>query len=78
MIFYTCDLQDHCSGAAFCSKNGGDCHHTTNAKHAINGECKNPEKEPDRFVSETYDTKGINGNDTAVYYWEKDGFNEFR
>lgn len=68
MTFYLCDLEDHCKNSPGCFRCGGECRHTTNVGHAVYGECKHPEKEPDRFEVETFETVGR----ATAYYWEKE------
>ena len=69
VIAYICDGYDKCSFEPGCfkredliSKSDWVCHHTTNAEHAANGPCDNPENYPERFVL---------GNGIEIDYYEK-------
>lgn len=68
MIAYLCDgLVPGCSDKVGCmrySKPGmSECHHTTQASHAINGGCLDPWNHPERFTR-------LIGNTDPIEYWE--------
>jgi len=70
MIAYLCDCRKKCADSPGCFKNGMDvgfCRHTTDPKHALNGECAEPQNHPERFNA-VYDKT----NDAVMYYIEKE------
>lgn len=74
MIFYICDLQDHCCGQPGCARMGGECIHTTHVEHAVNGGCENPASDPERFECETF---VVNSEGKRVtYFWERSKSNQ--
>ena len=64
---YLCDGLGKCSGKIGCYKlalQGMDyCRHTFDARHAVNGPCKDPENHPERF-------NRIDITDSESCWWE--------
>ena len=66
-IAYLCDGLDACSdmsGCFRCMKPSSNCCHTFNSRHAVNGKCDYPEREPERFTK-------LDGSDlSGIDFWE--------
>ncbi len=65
-IFYLCDGEREDCKKRRCYKNGGDCMHTTDIRHAINFHQVNPKNEDSSFyengevpIKQTQPQKGI-------------------
>lgn len=65
---YLCDRMKECSLRLGCSRNGGECSHTTDADHAVNGPFKIEEENGQMIIPDN--VKAYTHNDGSVFLVE--------
>ena len=71
MVLYLCDgKKERCGqkcGCSFGKSEYGNCKHTAEPEHAINGPCPDPQNHPERFEAVVNKVNGA-----VMYYFEKE------